>query len=182
MREELRRELDSFGFGPSLLQAALRRFPKKMWCYQPCGDRWSIHDTVIHLADSEASSYVRCRQFIADPGSTDLKFDGRRWARSLHYFEQSALGAIQVIFQLRKSTHSLLSSLPDHLWDNAVVDAALGSITLKRWMTIQERHIPGHIVQMSENYNAWIATHRFRKSATAHWNAPQQLPKPNSAG
>jgi hypothetical protein len=182
MREELRRELDSFGLGPSLLQAALRRFPKKMWCYQPSGDRWSIHDTVIHLADSEASSYVRCRQFIADPGSTELKFDGPRWARSLRYFDQSALDAIQVIFQLRKSTHSFLSSLPDHLWDNAVLDAGLGSITLKRWMTIQERHIPGHIDQMRENYIAWIATHPFRKSTAAHRNALRQLPKPNTAG
>lgn len=184
MREEIRRELDSFGLGPSLLQATLRRFPKKMWCYQPAVDRWSIHDIVIHLADSEASSYMQCRQFITDPQTTELKFDGPRWARSLHYFEQSAPGAIQVIFRLRKSTHNLLLSLPDHLWDNVVLDAALGSITLKRWMTIQERHIPGHIDQMHENYNAWVAAHPARKSTRAHRNAPGPgpVPKPKAAG
>jgi hypothetical protein len=180
MPEDLRRELDSFGRGPSILQAALRRFPKKMWCYQPSADHGSIHDTVIHLADSEVSSYVQCRQCIANPESTELKFDGPRWARSLHYFEQSALGAIQVIFQLRKSTHSLLSSIPDHLWDNTVLDEALGSITLKRWLTVQERHIPGHIDQMRENYNAWVATHPFRRSARTQRNAPRQWPKPNT--
>src|ERR1700722_4904491 len=85
MREDIRKELESFGFGPNLLQAALRQFPKKMWCYQTSPDRWSIHDIVIHLADSEASTYVRCRRIIAEPGTAILKFDGERWAKSLAF-------------------------------------------------------------------------------------------------
>ena len=33
-------------------------------------DRWSIHEIILHLADSEATCYVRCRHFIAEPGSS----------------------------------------------------------------------------------------------------------------
>jgi DinB superfamily len=166
MREELRRELELFGFGPTLLQAALRQFPKKMWCYQPRDDRWSIHDIVIHLADSEASAYIRCRRFIAEPGSPVLKFDGQRWAQSLGYFNQSAREALDIIFHLRKATHKLLCALPDRLWDNTVTHHRVGQITLKKWMMIHEGHIPHHIEQMRENYAAWSKTHPARKPAT----------------
>ena len=64
-----RQQLESFGRAPALLSVALRQFPKKMWLYKPSADRWSIHEIILHLADSEASGYVRCRRFIAEPGS-----------------------------------------------------------------------------------------------------------------
>jgi hypothetical protein len=163
MREEIRRELEAFGFGPSLLQAALRQLPKKMWCYQPRADRWSIHDLVIHLADAEAAVYMRCRGLIAEPATASPEFDSHRWRLSLGYFNQSVREALDIICQLRKSTHKLLGTLPDHLWDNSVVDARLGSITLKRWLTIQQRHIPRHIEQMRDNYDSWLKTHPPRK-------------------
>jgi hypothetical protein len=163
MREEISRELELFGFGPTLLQAALRQFPKKMWCYQPRADRWSIHHIVIHLADSEASAYIRCRRFIAEPGSPILQFDGQRWAQSLGYFNQSAREALDIIFHLRKATYKLLCAIPDHVWDNSVIHHRVGQITLKKWMMIHERHIPHHVDQMRENYMTWSKSHPPRK-------------------
>ena len=177
MREDIRQELEQFGFGPNLLQAALRQFPKKMWCYQPRDDRWSIHDIIIHLADSEASAYVRCRRFIAEPGTEVLKFDGERWAKSLGYFNQSAREALDIIFHLRKATHKLLCALPDHQWDNSVIHPRVGQITLKKWMMIQERHIPHHIDQMRENYNSWSKSHPPRKPATPRQNTSEDSPE-----
>jgi hypothetical protein len=175
MREDIRKDLESFGFGPNLLQAALRQFPKKMWCYQTSPDRWSIHDIVIHLADSEASTYVRCRRIIAEPGTAILKFDGERWAKSLCYFNQSAREALDIIFYLRKATHKLLAGLPDHVWDNTVIHPRVGQITLKKWISIQERHIPHHIDQMRENYNSWYKLHPPRKSAARLQSVSQDL-------
>ncbi|HEY0702466.1 MAG TPA: DinB family protein [Candidatus Acidoferrales bacterium] len=166
MREEIRKELELFGFGPSVLQAALRQLPKKMWCYQPRSDRWSIHDIVIHLADAEANAYIRCRGFIAEPGNAVPEFDSGRWRQSLGYFNQSVREALDIIIHLRKATHKLLCALPDHTWENNVTHPRLGTITLKRWMTIQERHIPHHIEHMRENYNSWSKLHPARKPAT----------------
>jgi DinB superfamily len=166
MREEIRKELELFGFGPTLLQAALRQLPKKMWCYQPRSDRWSIHDIVIHLADAEANAYIRCRGFIAEPSNTVPEFDSGRWRQSLGYFNQSVREALDIIIHLRKATHKLLCALPDHTWENNVTHPRLGTITLKRWMTIQERHIPHHIEQMRDNYSSWSKLHPARKPAT----------------
>lgn len=55
-REERREKLESFGHAPALLSAALRQFPKKKWLYKISQDRWSIHETILYLADSGASA------------------------------------------------------------------------------------------------------------------------------
>ncbi len=115
-----RQQLESFGRAPALLSVALRQFPKKMWLYKPSADRWSIHEIILHLADSEASAYVRCRRFIAEPGSPVLKFDGARWAGTLGYFHQSTREALEIIRRLRRMTYQLLVSLPEPVWEHTV--------------------------------------------------------------
>ena len=55
-RDERRKMLESFGRAPALLSGVLRQLPKKMWLYKPSPERWSIHEIILHLADSEASS------------------------------------------------------------------------------------------------------------------------------
>src|ERR1700691_3725956 len=119
-RDERRRVLESFGRGPALLSAALGQFPKKMWLYRPSAERWSIHEIILHLADSEASSYVRCRHLIAEPGASIAKFDAGRWAGTLGYFHQSTREALEVIRRLRKMTYQLLVALPEPVWSHTV--------------------------------------------------------------
>src|ERR1700723_535719 len=158
-----RQQLESFGRAPALLSVALRQFPKKMWLYKPSADRWSIHEIILHLADSEASAYVRCRRFIAEPGSAVLKFDGARWAGTLGYFHQSTREALEIIRRLRRMTYQLLASLPEPIWSNAVERPRDGAISLERWVDLQERHIPHHIEHMRQNYETWLKTHPPRR-------------------
>ncbi|MGB0035676.1 MAG: DinB family protein [Candidatus Acidiferrales bacterium] len=165
-REERRQKLESFGRAPALLSIALRQFPKKMWLYKPSPERWSIHETILHLADSEATSYVRCRRCIAEPGTPVLKFDPARWAGSLGYFHQSTREALEIIRRLRKMTYQVLSSLPDAVWSQTVEHPREGDLSLERWIEIQERHIPHHIDQMKSNFDVWLATHPPRKPAS----------------
>lgn len=165
-RDERRRMVDSFGRAPFLLSAALRQFPKKMWLYKPLSERWSIHEIILHLADSEANSYVRCRRFIAEPGTAVFKIDAARWAGSLGYFHQSTREALEVIRRLRKMTYQLLVTLPDSVWLNTVEHPRDGRITLEQWVQLQERHIPHHLDQMKSNHELWARTHPPRKPAT----------------
>jgi hypothetical protein len=165
-REGRQRTLDSFGRGPVLLSAALRQFPKKMWLYKPSVERWSIHEIILHLADSEASSYVRCRHLIAEPGASIVKFDAARWAGTLGYFHQSTREAVEIIRRLRRMTHHLLTAVPEPVWLHAVEHPGHGEISLELWVERQERHIPRHVDQMIQNYEMWLKGHPPRKSAT----------------
>jgi hypothetical protein len=165
-RDERRQMLESFGRAPSLLAATLRRLPKKMWLYKPAQDRWSIHEIILHLADSEASSYVRCRHLIAEPGRSVAEFDAARWARSLGYFHQSTSEALELIRRLRKVTYQLLAAIPESVWSHTVRHHLEGEMSLEKWMEHQERHIPHHIEQMLRNYDLWFKANPPRKSAT----------------
>jgi len=166
-RDERRKMLESFGRAPALLSGVLRQLPKKMWLYKPSPDRWSIHEIILHLADSEASSYVRCRHLIAEPGKAVAKFDAARWAGSLGYFHQSTREALEVIRRLRKMTYHLLAAVPEPVWSYTVEHPAEGEISLERWIERQERHIPHHIDQMKQNYEVWLGTHPPRKPASS---------------
>jgi hypothetical protein len=165
-RNERRPILESFGRAPALLLTALSQLPKKMWLYKPSHDRWSIHEIILHLADSEASSYVRCRHLIAEPERLAAEFDPGRWAGSLGYFHQSTREALEVIRRLRKMTYQLLVAIPEPVWSHTVEHPEDGSISLEGWVERQERHIPQHIDQMRENYESWLKTHPPRKPAS----------------
>src|SRR5271156_6470064 len=168
MRQDLRRQkLESFGRAPALLSAALRQFPKKMWIYKPANERWSIHEIILHLADSEASAYVRCRAYIAEPAAGDAaKFNASRWAGSLGYFYQSTREALEIIRRLRKMTYQLLARLPEAVWSRRVESPLDGNWSLEDWVERQERHIPYHIEQMKQNYTIWLNAHPPRKPAS----------------
>jgi hypothetical protein len=157
--EVRRQQLESFGRAPILLSAALRQFPKKKaWLYKPSTDRLSIHEIILHLADSEVSVYIRSRQFVAKLESSVLKFDAARWAGSLGYSHQSSHDALEIIRCLRKATYQLLVLLPEPVWENSVKhseDRRL-RLSLAQWIEIQERHIPHHIDQMKQNYDTWL--------------------------
>jgi DinB superfamily len=176
-REDRQQKLESFGRAPALLSLALRQFPKKMWLYKPALERWSIHEIILHLADSEASAYVRCRWFIAEPGSSATEFDAARWAGSLGYYYQSTREALEIIRRLRKMTYQLLVTLPEGVWANRVANPVDGTSSLEDWVERQERHIPHHIEQMKQNYEIWLSTHPPRKpaSTTPRPSAPSRM-------
>ena len=46
----------------------MKQFPKEMWDFKSELNPWSIHNIIVHITDSEANSYIRCRRFIAEPG------------------------------------------------------------------------------------------------------------------
>jgi DinB superfamily len=167
MSTELRNQvLGEFGRGPILLSEALRRCPKKMWMYRPKRDRWSIHEIILHLADSEADNYIRCRQFIAQPGSAVLEYDPSNWAKSLGYFHQSTKDALGLIARLRRMTYHILSFVPESVWTHTVRHPKAGILSLDEWVEVQARHIPHHILQIEQNYNCWLEKNPPRKPPT----------------
>jgi len=165
-RDERLQMLESFGRAPALLSIVLRQLPKKMWLYKPAPERWSIHEIIVHLADSEASSYVRCRHLIAEPAKTVAEFDPALWAGTLGYFHQSTREALEIIRRLRKMTYHLLVTLPEPVWLHQLDHPTEGAISLEKWIERQERHIPHHIEQVKHNYEVWIGTHPPRKPAS----------------
>ncbi|MGC1106302.1 MAG: DinB family protein [Candidatus Acidiferrales bacterium] len=167
MQTQARQQVvELFGRGPALLADTLRRCPKKMWLYRPGLNRWSIHEIILHLADSEAYTYICSRQFIAEPGSGVVEYDASAWTASLGYFHQSTREALGLVSRLRKMTYQMLRFVPDTVWANTTQIPNTGTMTLDRWLELQANHIPHHIEQIQQNLADWSKTHRQRKPAS----------------
>lgn len=154
-REERTQRIESYGRAPSQLTQALRQFPKEMWHFKPSPERWSIHEIVVHIADSEANGFVRCRRFIAEPGKPIMPYDQELWAKSLRYSEQSTEDALELFKWLRLTSYKLIRTLREPVWSNTVHHPERGTMTLVDWLQIYEAHVPAHIGQMRKNYEEW---------------------------
>ncbi|HWO33379.1 MAG TPA: DinB family protein [Candidatus Acidoferrum sp.] len=158
-------QLETYGRASVRLSAALRQFPGKMWLFKPSAEGWSIHEIILHLADSEVCAYEVCRRFIAEPDNPVPAFDVAQWARCLGYLHQSAREALEIIHRLRSMTYQVLVMLPEPVWEQALEHPKHGRLSLTQWIEIQERHIPHHVEQMKKNYEKWRRKNPRRKPA-----------------
>lgn len=150
--------IESYGRAHRQLTEALAGFPREMWQYRPAPDDWTIHEIIVHIADSEVSSYVRCRRLLAEPGSEVLGYDEAKWARDLDYHRQSPDDALELFKWLRHKSYDLIKDQPETVWTNTVLHSESGPMTMDDWLETYERHIPEHIAQMERNYGLWANT------------------------
>jgi hypothetical protein len=149
--------IDSYGAAYDVLTAAVRRYPPEMWQFRPGADSWTIHEIIVHIADSEVNSYVRCRRLLAEPGSAVLGYDEMAWARELAYHAQDPQDAIELFRLLRRITHRLIQDQPAEVWAHIIHHSENGRMTMEDWLNVYERHIPDHVAQMDGILEIWIS-------------------------
>src|SRR6476660_5231837 len=150
--EDRARKIESYGRAYEILTQALDEFPTEMWHFKTSPDDWSIHELVVHITDSEANSFARCRRCIAEPGKDVMAYDENTWARTLQYANQSTEDALELFKLLRRTTYKLIKTLPESTWSNTIYHPENGTMTLDDWLDVYERHIPEHVAQMKRNY------------------------------
>ena len=158
--QERIRLIESYGKAHEILLEALEKYPREMWQWKPGPEKWSIHEIIIHIADSEANSFVRCRRFIAEPGSGVYGYDENKWAKALAYHQQSAEDSLVLFKALRGTTYGLIKTIPEEIWHTATIEHSdNGTMTFEKWLEVYEEHILVHIRQMDRNLAAWQEMH-----------------------
>ena len=157
-REEINEKIEQYGRGFDLLTAALAEVPKEAWAFRPEPNEWSVHEIIVHMADSESMSALRARKLIAEPGSILMSYEEPKWADALNYREQSYEDALQVIKFARLTTYHMLKTLPDEVFTHSVTHPEYDKpYTFESWLNIYARHIPDHIEQIKNNVKVWEA-------------------------
>ncbi len=155
--EQRTRKIESYGQGYEQLTSALEQFPREMWTFRDEHGCWSIHEHLIHIADSEANSYIRCRRLIAEPGLSLMAYDENQWAEALLYHEQDIPDTLELFRWLRHKTFTLIKTLPESTWSHSACHPENGNMTLDDWLDVYESHVPEHVHSMQENHDAWTA-------------------------
>src|SRR5689334_17449630 len=152
---ERQKRIESYGGAHAVLVEALKQFPRSMWHYRATPDTWTIQEIVIHITDSEASSFFRARRGIAEPGKMVPGYDEMQWAIALHYHDQSPEDAIELFRWLRGNTHKLIKTLQESTWAQTYVHSESGVTTLDEWLISYDDHVRDHIAQMQVVCDAW---------------------------
>ena len=136
--------------------AALKAIPKEAWLFKPAPKEWSVHQVIVHLADSETNSYLRARRLVAEPGGLLMGYDQDVWADKLDYHNTSIEDALETTRLVRKLTYDLLKRLPDEVWANTAVHPEYSDpYTFEKWLRIYADHPRVHAGQITENYRLW---------------------------
>ena len=161
-REEINEKIERYGRGFDLLTTALAEVPKEAWGFRPEPNEWSVHEIIVHMADSESMSALRARKLIVEPGSTLMGYEEAKWADALDYKEQSAEDALEIIRLARQSTYDLLKRQPDEVFTHSVIHPEYpdSPYTFEQWLNIYARHIPDHIEQLKQSYQAWVESQK----------------------
>src|ERR1019366_3843389 len=129
-------QLARYNAAPSQVLAALEGLDETKLHYRPAEGEWSIHEIVIHLADSEAMGYGRLRKTLAEENAILAIYDEAQWAQKLAYQTQDRALAMTLFSSLRASTAALLRSLPADAWELTSNHPERGKISVYELFTI----------------------------------------------
>jgi DinB family protein len=159
-KHERDEKIELYGKGFDLLLETLKDTPPEMWKFKPAPKEWSVHEVLVHLADSETNAALRARKLIVEPGGTLMGYDQDQWTIKLDYHDQSYEDALEILRLTRKTTYELLKKQPDEVFEHSARHPEYDEpYTFEKWLNIYSAHIPGHIEQIRKNYKIWRDQH-----------------------
>ncbi|MGI8999216.1 MAG: DinB family protein [Candidatus Limnocylindria bacterium] len=110
---------------------------------------WTPRQVVHHLADSEATAYVRLRKLIAEDEAIIQAYDEPEFARRLHY-DRPIGTSLAVLQAVRAASLELLESLTPAEWERRGTHAESGAYSVDDWLRIYAGHSLDHANQIHE--------------------------------
>ncbi|MBA2632318.1 MAG: DinB family protein [Chloroflexi bacterium] len=108
---------------------------------------WSARQVAHHLADSEATAYVRLRRLIAEDEPMIVGYDEPEYARRLHY-DRPIDSSLAVLRAVRTASLELLESLTPAEWERGGTHSESGPYSVDDWLRIYASHSHDHAEQI----------------------------------
>jgi len=150
--------IEQYARGPERLRAALAGVPAEARQWRPGAGKWSVHEVVVHCADSETNAAMRLRYLLAEKEPLIVGYDQDAWARLFDYHAQPLEPSLAATEAARGRTVPLLRGLTDADWAKEGRHTESGRYTTENWLRIYARHLEGHASQIERNLAAWKAS------------------------
>ncbi|MBP6668764.1 MAG: DinB family protein [Gemmatimonadales bacterium] len=141
--------------GPDRLEAALHSVSAQALQWRPAEGKWSVHEIVVHCADSETNAHVRVRYLLAEADPLLIGYDQDRWATVLGYHAHPLPLALATIRAVRANTLPLLERLTEADWNKAGRHTEHGPYGMADWLRAYGEHLEVHARQIGRNLEAW---------------------------
>ena len=144
-----------YAAGPDLLVAALAEVPEEALQWRPGPGKWSVHEVIVHCADSETNAHGRIRTLVAEKDPVIQGYDQDAWARKFDYHARSLGAALVTIEAVRANTVPILESLSDEEWAKMGTHTESGPYGAEDWLRSYGTHLEVHAAQIRRNVEAW---------------------------
>lgn len=115
--------------------------------HSPAPGEWTPRMVAHHLADSEATAFIRLRRLIAEEDPVIVGYDEAEFARRLHY-DRPIAASLGVLRAVRQASLELLESLGPDEWDRAGTHSDSGRYSVDDWLRIYAGHAHDHAAQI----------------------------------
>ena len=143
--------------GPALLRAAINEVPLDAFKWRPAPGKWSVHEVVVHCADSETNAHGRIRTLVAEKDPVIMGYDQDEWARKFDYHSRQMGLALATVEAVRANTLPILQSLTDADWAKMGRHTESGPYGAEDWLKSYGAHLEIHAAQIRRNVEAWKA-------------------------
>ena len=141
--------------GPALLRQALDTVPADALKWRPAPGKWSVHEVIVHCADSETNAHMRIRYLLGEAAPVIIGYDQDVWAKTLNYHALPLEPAMATVAAVRANTVPLLRSLPESAWKKTGRHSEHASYGVEKWMELYAEHLEVHARQIERNLAAW---------------------------
>jgi hypothetical protein len=133
--------------GPRLVREAVAGLSDALLDARPDPEEWTAREIAHHLADSEATSYIRLRRLLAEDAPLIQAYDEVEFARRLSYDRPIAV-SLDVLDAVRRSSAELLDRLDEGQWSRAGTHSESGPYGVEDWLRIYAAHAHDHADQI----------------------------------
>lgn len=141
--------------GPALLRKTLEKVPPEALRFRPAPGKWSVHEVIIHCADSETNAHMRIRYLVGEANPMIMGYDQDQWARAFDYHSLPLEPALATIDAVRANTVPLLVSLTESAWKKTGTHSEVGAYGAEKWLETYGEHLEVHARQIERNVEAW---------------------------
>ena len=138
------------------IQEAFARVPKEALQWRPEPGKWSVHEVIVHCADSETNAALRIRYLLAEKDPLIVGYDQDAWARVFDYHSEPSRNRSR---RRRPRARGRCRSCGDEgapLGEGGPPHES-GLYTAEDWLRVYAAHLEGHARQIERNLEAWKA-------------------------
>jgi uncharacterized damage-inducible protein DinB len=142
--------VDRFAEGGTRLRESLRGLEPEDLHATPGPGKWSIHQLVIHLADSDAILIDRMKRILTEDNPMLFKADESAYVEKLAIRELSLEDALLSFEVGRRQFARVLRSLPSEAFDRVGTHSERGRMTVRDLVGIAADHLDHHLTFLNE--------------------------------
>jgi hypothetical protein len=140
--------MDILAVSPRQVARLIKGVTKKRLSKKPSPEKWSVTETLAHLADVEIVQGFRIRLILGSSGIAIQGFDQDVWARYSDYSSHDPALSMEGYRVNRERTLRLLRRLPKAMWGSYGMHSERGKESVKRVSEMMAGHDINHVMQI----------------------------------